>query len=163
VVEAGADSLEHGLWLDPALLPRMAAQGTALSPTITVWRRQIDGIESAPEPLRGWFLDGLGRLPWLAAQAQAAGVTVLAGTDSEPPGRISDEIRALAEGLPAGLALAAGSWGARAFFGLPAGLTAGAPADIVAYPRDPREDLSVLDQPSHVIIGGQVVQAGPGR
>ena len=31
-VAAGVDSLEHGMELDPALLPRMAEQGTALTP-----------------------------------------------------------------------------------------------------------------------------------
>lgn len=158
VVEAGADSLEHGLWLDPVLLPRMAARGTALTPTFTVWRRQIGAIRTEPEPVRGWFLDGLRRLPRLVARAHAAGVRVLAGTDSEPHGRIAEEIRALAEGLPAGAALAAGSWAARAFLGVPAGLADGAPADVVAFPRDPRGDLSVLDHPSHVIIGGRLVR-----
>jgi imidazolonepropionase-like amidohydrolase len=158
VVEAGADSLEHGLWLDPALLPQMAAQRTALTPTITVWRRQLDGIMAEPDPVRSWFLDGLERLPWLAAQAHAAGVTVLAGTDSEPHGRVAEEIRSLAEGLPAEAAVAAGSWAAREFLGLPGRLEDGAPADIVAFPSDPREDLSVLDHPSRVIIRGQLVR-----
>lgn len=158
VVEAGADSLEHGLWLDQALLPQMARQGTALTPTITVWARQLDAILAEPDPrVRGWFLDGLHRLPGLAMQARAAGVTVLAGTDSEPHGRIADEIRNLARGLPPDIALGAGSWTARAYFGLP-GLAEGAPADIVAYQQDPREDLSVLDHPSRVIIRGRIVR-----
>jgi imidazolonepropionase-like amidohydrolase len=158
VVEAGADSLEHGMWLDPGLLPRMAAQGTALTPTITVWARQIDAIMAEPEgPPRRFFADGLERLPWLAAQAHAAGVTVLAGTDSEPPGRVAEEIRRLAAQLPAEVALGAGSWTAREFLGLPGGLADGAPADVVVYPADPRQDLGVLDHPAAVIIGGQLL------
>jgi imidazolonepropionase-like amidohydrolase len=156
-VEAKVDSLEHGMWLDPSLLPQIAAQNTALTPTITVWKRQLDGIMSAPEPARSWFLDGLRRLPSLAAQAHAAGVTVLAGTDSEPHGRVAEEIRSLAEGLPADAAVGAGSWTAREFFGLPARLTEGAPADLVAYRSDPREDLTVLDHPSRVILNGRVL------
>ncbi|HEY1320603.1 MAG TPA: amidohydrolase family protein [Streptosporangiaceae bacterium] len=158
VVEAGADTLEHGLWLDPALLPRMAAQGTALTPTITVWARQLAAIEAEPGPAGKWFLDGLHRLPWLAAQAWSAGVTVLAGTDSEPHGRVTDEIRGLARALPAAEALAAAAWSARAFLGLPPGLAHGARADLVAYPRDPREDLAVLDEPARVIVAGQLLR-----
>jgi imidazolonepropionase-like amidohydrolase len=158
VVEAGADSLEHGLWLDPGLLPRMAAQGTALTPTITVWARQLDAIEAEPGPAGKWFLDGLHRLPWLAAQARAAGVTVLAGTDSEPHGRVTDEIRRLARALPAAAALAAASWSARAFLGLPPALSHGGRADLVAYPRDPREDLAVLDEPARVIVAGELLR-----
>lgn len=157
VVEAGADSLEHGMWLDAGLLARMAAQGTALTPTITVWARQIDAIMAEPEgPTRRFFLDGLERLPWLAAQAHAAGVTVLAGTDSEPHGRIAEEIRRLAGQLPPDVAIGAGSWAAREFLGLPAALADGAPADVVAYPADPREDLTILDHPSAVIIRGHL-------
>ena len=166
VVEAGADSLEHGLWLDPGLLPRMAAQNTALVPTITAWTRQLDAIMAEPEPVRSWFLDGLHRLPWLAGQAHSAGVTVLAGTDSEPHGRIADEIRGLAGGLSPDAALGAGSWTARAFFGLPATLADGGPADIVAYPADPRQDLTVLDHPSQVILRGSLrgpAPPGPGH
>lgn len=158
VVAAGADSLEHGMWLDHDLLPQMARQGTALTPTITVWARQLDAIVAEPDPeVRAWFLDGLNRLPELAARAYAAGVTVLAGTDSEPHGRVADEIRRLAGQLPPDVALGAGSWAARAYLGLPA-LTDGAPADIVAYPQDPRENLAVLDQPSRVIIRGRVIR-----
>ena len=157
-VAAGVDSLEHGLWLDPSLLPRMAAQGTALTPTLTTWARQAEGIKGAPEPIRSWFLDGITRLPELAAQAHTVGVTVLAGTDSEPHGRVAEEIRRLAEGLPADAALAAGAWAAREFFGLPPVLQDGGPADIVAYPRDPREDLTALDEPSHVIVRGQLLR-----
>jgi imidazolonepropionase-like amidohydrolase len=56
------------------------------------------------------------------------------------------------------VALGAGSWAARQFFGLPASLADGAPADVVAYPSDPRDDLAVLERPSRVIIGGQVLR-----
>ena len=156
-VRAGADSLEHGLRLDPALLPQMAAQGTAFTPTLTTWARQVDGLREAPEPIRSWFIDAIERLPSLAAQAQAAGVTVLAGTDSEPHGRVAEEIRELARGMPAQAALASGSWACRAFFGLPGGLEDGGPADIVAYPSDPRDDLGVLDHPLQVIVRGQLL------
>ena len=159
-VEAGADSLEHGMWLDASLLPRMAAQGTALTPTITVWAGQLDAILAEPEgPTRRFFADGLERLPWLAAQAHAAGVTVLAGTDSEPHGRIADEIRRLAAGLPADVALGAGSWAVREFLRLPGTLADGAPADVVAFPADPRQDLAILDHPSAVMVGGHLVSA----
>jgi imidazolonepropionase-like amidohydrolase len=160
-VQAGADSLEHGLRLDPELLPTMAAQGTAFTPTLTCWARQVDGLREAPEPIRSWFVDPIDRLPELAAQAHAAGVTVLAGTDSEPHGRVAEEIRGLAAGLPAQTALGCGSWTCREFFGLPGSLRDGAPADIVAYQADPREDLTVLDSPSHVIVRGQLLPGAP--
>jgi imidazolonepropionase-like amidohydrolase len=156
-VLAGVDSLEHGLWLDHELLPRMAAQGTALTPTYTPWAGQMDAIKTLGSPAREWFVDGYARLGPLTTAAHAAGVTVLAGTDFRPHGTLAAEVRYLAAGgLPPEVALGAACWTARAFFGLP-GLEDDAPADFVVYDRDPLADLSVLDRPSHVVLGGSLV------
>ena len=85
-------------------------------------------------------------------------MTILAGTDSRPHGRVADEIRALAAaGLTTHQALAAGSWAARAYLGLGA-LTPGAPADAVVYDADPHTDLTVLDRPRTVILRGRLVR-----
>jgi imidazolonepropionase-like amidohydrolase len=82
---------------------------------------------------------------------------VLAGTDSLPFGKVSEEIDWLIRaGLPADAALGAASWVARAWLGLP-GLVDGAPADLVAYPVDPTKDPAVLAHPSHVILRGRVI------
>lgn len=155
-VAAGVDSLEHGMCLDPELLPQMADQGTALTPTLKVLLDNLPNARLRPDsPRRQWFLDGAGAHPALVAAAAEAGVTILAGTDSRPHGRIADEIRALAEaGLTPHAAIAAASWTARAYLGLP-GLTPGAPADAVVYDADPRTDLAVLDQPKAVILRGR--------
>jgi imidazolonepropionase-like amidohydrolase len=156
-VAAGVDSLEHGMGLDPDLLHRMAAQGTALTPTLTViteglerWRNRPDG------PRKDWYVGGASRHGALAAAAREAGVTVLAGTDSRPVARIADEVRALAAaGLPAHDALAAASWAARSYLGM-AGLEPGAPADAVVYDADPRTDLRQLDAPAAVVLRGRL-------
>ena len=63
------------------------------------------------------------------------------------------EVRA---GLPAEAALAAASWAARDWLGLPC-LEEGAPADVVVYDADPRTDLSVLARPARMILRGRVV------
>jgi imidazolonepropionase-like amidohydrolase len=160
-VEAGVDSLEHGLWLPHDLLPRMAAQGTALVPTYTPWAGQMDEIRALRPPARDWFLDGYTRLGPLTVAARAAGVAVLAGTDFRPHGTIAAEVRHLAAGgLPPEAALGAACWTAREFLGLP-GLGDGAPADFVVYDRDPVADLRVLDHPSHVVLGGRLRSPQP--
>lgn len=149
--------LEHGLWLDHGLLPRMAAQGIALVPTYTPWAGQMDGIRELRPPAREWFLDGYARLGPLTVAARAAGVAVLAGTDFRPHGTIAAEVCHLAVGgLPPEAALGAACWTAREFMGLP-GLDEGAPADFVVYHRDPVADLHVLDRPAHVVLGGRLV------
>lgn len=158
-VLAGADSLEHGMHLDPALLDRMAAQGTAFVPTLGVFGAKADAMR-AREP-------GVGRDLWLAGwdtlfgnvrAAHEAGVTVLAGTDSFPCGTVAGEAAWLVRaGLSAEAALGAASWTARAWLGLP-GLVDGAPADLVAYATDPTADPAVLDHPSRIILRGHVVR-----
>jgi imidazolonepropionase-like amidohydrolase len=156
-VAAKVDTLEHGMCLDPALLAQMAAQGTALTPTLGAITGSIKIVEARPDsPRRDWYLGGATVHGDLCAAAAEAGVTILAGTDSRPHGRVTDEIRALAAaGVPAHGALAAGSWAARAYLGLP-GLAEGAPADAVVYDSDPRADLSQLDHPRAVILRGNL-------
>ena len=155
-VAAGVDSLEHGMCLDLDLLPRMAAQGTALTPTLSVITAGRDRMRDRPDsPHRRWYLDGAARHGALTAAAVEAGVTVLAGTDSRPHGRVADEVRALvAAGVAPHDALATASWTARRYLGI-AGLTPGAPADAVVFDADPRSDLSQLDTPRAVIFRGR--------
>jgi imidazolonepropionase-like amidohydrolase len=160
-VRAGVDSIEHGLWLDHDLLPQMAAQGTALTPTFTAWAGLAAGIGQLGQPARDWFSGGIARLGPLTVAAHAAGVTVLAGTDFRPHGMIAAEVRHLtACGLPPAVALGAACWTAREFLGLP-GLADGAPADFVVYDRDPLADLGVLDHPVHVVRGGRPAAREP--
>ncbi len=157
-VAAGVDSLEHGMCLDPGLLPRMAERGIALTPTLRVLTANLDVVRERPDgPRKDWYLRGATAHPSLVAAAAEAGVTILAGTDSAPHGRVADEIRALAAaGLRGHDALAAGSWAARRYLGL-GGLVPGAPADAVVYDADPRTDLTQLDAPSAVILRGRLV------
>lgn len=156
-IAAGVDSLEHGMCLDPDLLPAMAASGIALTPTLGVITESIDLVRQRPAgPRKDWYLAGATAHPALAAAAAEAGVTVLAGTDSRPHGKIADEIRSLAAaGISPHAAIGAGSWVARGFLGMP-GLEPGAPADAVVYDADPRTDLSLLDKPRAVILRGRL-------
>ncbi|HEV7656506.1 MAG TPA: hypothetical protein VGP36_17460 [Mycobacteriales bacterium] len=89
--------------------------------------------------------------------AYEAGVTVLAGTDSLPFGRVTRELEWLIDaGLPTTAALASASWTARSWLGLP-GLDDGAPADFVVYDADPTLDPAVLSRQRLIVLRGQVV------
>jgi imidazolonepropionase-like amidohydrolase len=157
---AGVDSLEHGQGLDPELLPVLAANGTALTPTLGVIEESLQRRLARGDGLDVPYVAAASVHGALAAAAAEAGVQVLAGTDSEPHGRVADEIRALAAtGMGAHAALAAGSWVARAFLGL-AGLVPGAPADVVIYDHDPRDDLACLDHPRTIVLRGRRIRAG---
>ena len=161
-VAAGVDSLEHGMCLDQALLAQMAAQGTALTPTLAAIAGGVQAVRGGPDGARkDWYLAGATVHGQLAAAAAEAGVTILAGTDSRPHGRVTGEIAALAAaGVRPHDAIAAGSWAARSYLGLP-GLTPGAPADAVVYDTDPRTDLGQLDRPRAVILRGRLTHRRP--
>ncbi|HYT10230.1 MAG TPA: amidohydrolase family protein, partial [Mycobacteriales bacterium] len=60
-------------------------------------------------------------------------------------------------GVPVEVALAAGSWDARDYLGLP-GLVEGGPADLVCYAADPREDLSTMASATRVVLRGRVIR-----
>ena len=157
-VAAKVDSLEHGMGLNPGLLPQMAAQGTALTPTLTVITGSLESARARPDsPAKDRYVGGASVHADLTAAAAEAGIILLAGTDSRPHGRVADEIRALAAaGVRPHDAIAAGSWAARAYLGLP-GLAGGAPADAVVYDADPRTDLGQLDHPRAIILRGRRV------
>jgi imidazolonepropionase-like amidohydrolase len=158
-VLAGVDSIEHGMHLEPALLDQMAAQGTALVPTLSILLPQIDRLRSLEPGLRrDWKLSGCLSMAPLVKAAYDAGVTVLAGTDTFQFGRVADEVGWLiGSGLPPEAALGAASWAARGWLGLPH-LVDGAPADIVAYATDPTQDPAVLADPSRIILRGRIIK-----
>ncbi|MGH8887693.1 MAG: amidohydrolase family protein [Egibacteraceae bacterium] len=164
-IEAGADSIEHGSLLQPDHIPAMAARGIALVPTLMI-RHVLSpptlAAMGVPADEVERLVEGLGRQPGRVRAAAAAGVVVLAGTDAGigPHGLVREEVRELlAAGLPPEQALAAASWEARRFLGLP-GIADGAPADLVAYPDDPRGDPDVLARPTLIMLAGQVVETG---
>jgi imidazolonepropionase-like amidohydrolase len=160
-IAAGFDSIEHGVGLTDAQIADMRARDIALVPT-------LDILPQLPDLLLDWqltpgvhatMLAAVERHPEMTRRAAAAGVRVYAGTDAGmlPHGQIRTEIACLAAaGLSREAALAAGSWAARAFMGLP-GIEEGASADLVAYAADPRADLTALDQPALMILDGRLL------
>lgn len=165
VVEAGFDAVEHGSMMRPDQVSGLAERGVTLVPTLLI-KESILGLTRSmagnPDAVAevGRALDAQ---PAVVRQAVEHGIRVLAGTDAGmvPHGRVVEEIRRLrAAGLDDGTALGAASWTARAWLGLP-GIEEGAPADVVAYPDDPRHDPAVLHHPSVVLLDGRLVHPRP--
>jgi len=163
LIAAGIDCIEHGTGLTEDLVAEMAARGTAVVPTL-VNVENFPGFAEAGQAKFPAYASTMRRLyassGAVVRAAYEAGVPVFAGTDAGggiDHGVIADEIRALhTAGLPAEAALAAGSWAAREWLGLP-GLVEGAPADLVVYDADPRADLDVLQRPQLTVLRGRVV------
>jgi imidazolonepropionase-like amidohydrolase len=163
LIGAGIDCIEHGTGLTEELVAEMAARGTAVVPTL-VNVANFPGFAAAGEAKFPAYASTIRRLyagsGAVVRAAYDAGVPVFAGTDAGggiDHGVVADEIRALHQaGLPAEAALAAGSWAARRWLGLP-GIEEGAPADLVVYETDPRADLDSLQRPQRTVLRGCVV------
>jgi imidazolonepropionase-like amidohydrolase len=163
LLEAGVDCIEHGTGLSDDLIAVMAERGTVLVPTLI----NIDTFPTIADRASRFpvYAEHMRRLHGTARNrvrtAAEAGVPVFAGSDAGggiAHGRIVDEAIALHEaGLPAVDAIAATSWRARAWLGLPS-LEDGAPADLVVYPEDPRRDPRILTAPSRIVLRGTVVR-----
>ncbi|MGH4007921.1 MAG: amidohydrolase family protein [Pseudonocardiaceae bacterium] len=160
LIAAGIDCIEHGTGLSADTITEMAARGTALVPTLI-------NIETFPA-----IADSAGKYPRYAAHMRAlharvrdtigaaveAGIDVYAGSDAGggiAHGRLVDEIIALRTvGMDGAQALAAASWAARDWLGVP-GLVAGAPADLLVTRTDPRLDPNVLRDPVLLLLRGR--------
>ena len=163
LIAAGIDCIEHGTGLTEELVGEMAARGTAVVPTL-VNVANFPGFAAAGETKFPSYASTMRRLyatsGAVVRAAYEAGVPVFAGTDAGggiDHGVIAEEVRVLhAAGLPAEAALAAASWAAREWLGLP-GIVEGAPADVVVYDIDPRADLDTLQRPRLMVLRGRLV------
>ena len=155
---SGVDSVEHGTNIQPEQIERMAVAGTAWCPTITLIRSFMLQQE-VPDPefqrrTRTFYNEELAVLLPMAA---ALGVPILAGSDTIPPADFWQEIATLHHyGLDAETAIASATTTARSYLGL-RGIEEGAPADIVLYHADPRDDPEVLRRPALVMVDGEVI------
>jgi imidazolonepropionase-like amidohydrolase len=162
-IDAGVDSIEHGLGASNHQVERMAEAGIALTPTMTAvmgfWLDLVQMVGSpASEVTRA--ASAVERHPAMVRAAAEAGVRLLAGTDSGvvPHGAVAAEVRRLVDaGVEPGTAVAAASWDARDYLGWP-GIVDGAPADVVAFGADPRHDPEVLAKPGVIVLAGTVVR-----
>ncbi|MGO4258303.1 amidohydrolase family protein [Marmoricola sp. RAF53] len=166
LIEAGIDCIEHGTGLTTDLIDAMVARGTALVPTVM----QVDkfpehaagGREKFPA-YASTMTDLYARRRATVMAAYEAGVPLYAGSDGggvAKHGNLAGEVQGMADlGITAFDALGAASWRAREWLGWNATLAEGAPADFVVYPRDPLADLSVLREPTCIVLRGRVVRA----
>jgi imidazolonepropionase-like amidohydrolase len=163
LVEAGIDCVEHATGLTEDTIPLFAGRGVAIVPTLV----NIATFPRLAAPADAKFPRWADHMRRLHARrydtvraAHDAGIPIFTGTDaggSLAHGLIAEEVAELTRaGLPALDALSAATWSARAWLGRPA-LTEGAPADLVVYPADPREDVRVLAAPHRIVLRGRVV------
>ncbi|HEV7207592.1 MAG TPA: amidohydrolase family protein [Mycobacteriales bacterium] len=162
LLDAGIDCVEHATGLDPTTAAVFARRGVAIVPTLVNIATFPAIADSAQEkfPRYARHMRDLHRRRYDTVRAaHEAGVSVFAGTDaggSLAHGLIAHEVSQLAAaGLPPVRALDAACWGARSWLGQ-AGLSEGAPADLLVCREDPRVDLNTLRAPAQVVLRGAV-------
>jgi imidazolonepropionase-like amidohydrolase len=162
-VEAGVDTVEHGLSLhrEPELLERMAGQGAVLVPTLTTFHDIAEHwAERHPEPLVEQAKRQKEEAYGTLVAARDAGVTLAMGFDSGPPGDSALElVRMVDGGLTAMEGIVAATSGSAAACGLAdvGAIAPGFAADLLVVDGDPLEDVRVLVRGEGVWL---VLQAG---
>jgi imidazolonepropionase-like amidohydrolase len=162
-VEAGVDSIEHGLYLTEATFREMAERGIAYVPTLMVYELWRDGkIFTGSSPVT---LDKVQRTVERHADAFRAAlrtpVSIVMGSDTfELPGTNSQEIVVMvragmspAEALRSATSRAATLLGLEGRIGV---LAKGASADLVAVAGDPTNDIETVTRPVLVMKEGRI-------
>ncbi len=164
---SGVDSIEHGMLLEPDDLAAMAAHGTTLVPTLSVWDAWLFYAREV-----GWPEARVRRAENLRESARAAvagavrlGVPIAAGTDagggSVRHGRIAREIELMVEcGMAPVAALQAATLGGARLLGEEARrgtIAPGQVADLVLLDANPLEDLAALRLVAAVFQDGRRV------
>mgnify|MGYP001765235285 CR=1 FL=1 len=170
-VEAGIDSIEHGFFMNRAVLETMADRGIAWVPTFSPVHFQW----ARPE-LAGWSAATIGNLRRIldghlehVGLADRLGVNLVAGSDAGSPGvphgaGLVDEIfHFLDAGLSITAALHAATARPRRLWGCAAAtITAGSAAELVAFAASPFDDPAALRHgPVATIRGDRLVPHPP--
>ena len=164
-VRAGVASIEHGTYMSEATMQMMKQRGTYLVPTITAGKSVADsaGIAGYYAPVVTKKALEVGPvMQGTFAKAYQAGVPIAFGTDAGVfrHGRNWKEFVYMVEaGMPPLEALRSATYNAADLLGQLdhlGTLETGKLADIVAVPRNPLDDVAVMEDVSFVMKDGRI-------
>ncbi len=158
--DAGVDCLEHGTGMTAEHMTEAAARGIPVVPTLL----QVAHFATFAAQAGHKYPKFAARMAAMHERRYAqvrdfrrAGMQLLVGTDAGGTIGHGSLPREAAEWVQAGIeprdVVAAATWQARAFLGAPT-LSDGASADLVIYEDDPRDDITALERPAHVVLRG---------
>ena len=161
LLDGGIDGIEHGTGMTDSQIEVAAERGIPVTPTLM----QIDQFQAFATQAEHKYPRFARRMRRMHGnryqQVRAfyeAGVQLLVGTDAGGTishGSIATEAAEIVTaGVPDAAVVAAASWQARSFLGVP-GIDEGASADLVVFDDDPRHDIRVLGAPRAIALRGR--------
>lgn len=165
-VEAGIDSIEHGVFMTEAVMDRMKEKGTFLVPTLCAPYYAVnEGIRREPDnPDHRKSQAILGRHRDVLRRCSEKGVKIAMGTDAgcpfNPYEKAPHEMVLMTEaGLSAETALRAGTRGGAELLGLNelGSLEPGKRASFLALKTNPLENIEAVDDEKRVYLDGKLV------
>jgi len=159
-IEAGVESIEHGLYLTDAQFEAMAAKGIFLGATLGVFLHQPGPAEDprwSPE-IREKFLEARRAAVLSLSRARRAGVRVVFGTDAAHGALAEEAVHASKAGMSAREILKALTQDAAELMRLGGEigtLAAGKRADLVAVEGNPLEDVEAFSRVRFVMKAGR--------
>jgi imidazolonepropionase-like amidohydrolase len=164
-IRAGADSIEHGSFLDDEALRMMKERGTWLVPTLLAgeYATKGPGASTLPPAVRAKADAAMAVRSQTFRRALELGVRIAFGTDSgvSPHGVNAQEFALMvAHGMTPAAALRAATADAAAALGRAdlGSLAAGKLADVVAVAGDPFADITATERVVFVMKGGVVAR-----
>jgi imidazolonepropionase-like amidohydrolase len=168
-VDAGVDSIEHGIALDAEIADRMAERDIWLSPALLC--TQIEGTAGPASGIPDWVrqkgAEAFGQQRESFRRALQAGVRIVASTDAEVPylalgaDAVARELAVMIElGVSPQAAIEAATREAAELLGASAEigtLQTGRAADLILVTGDPWADVTVLARPECVFKAGILV------
>ena len=162
-VLGGVRSLEHGMLLDAAILKLMAERGTYFCPTLSVF--QPSDEQERNDPFMKRILE---RQKQAFAEALAAGVTIVFGTDAGGVEHGSNALEfelMVSLGMPPMRAIQSATTVAAELLRMQDEIGAVAPglqADLVAVAGNPLADVKLLRDVRFVMKAGRVIKSPEG-
>lgn len=162
-IDAGVDSIEHGLDLDDDAITKMLARGIWYVPTLYVYTL-VPSLDAQELKVTGGKLNTIRMHELSFKKALARGVKIAFGTDVGPfpHGTQAKEFEFMVQyGMAPGQAIQAATVNAADLLGWQdrvGSIEAGNFADLVAVSGDPLADITELERVKFVMKGGEVVR-----
>jgi imidazolonepropionase-like amidohydrolase len=163
-IAAGADSIEHGSFLQDDTLRLMKEKGVYLVPTLFAGFWVGEKADHFPPAIAAKARAAAAQMQSMFQHAAKIGVKVAFGTDSavEPHGLDAQEFSLMVKnGFTPAQALLAATAGGADLLGLAdriGTIQAGKLADLVAVPGDPLQDIRQTEKVTFVMQAGRVIK-----